>query len=123
MPKRKTGRWTCIMIRVVNKHTHKPTPNDYYAGRGSVLGNIFTSKPLEATKAQFQCSSREESVAKFEEYLKDKIVQKRVGICKALNDIYLLAKKGDVNLVCFCAPKLCHLNVIKDIVNEKLPPF
>ena len=27
------------MMRVVNKHSHKPTDNDVYCGRGSALGN------------------------------------------------------------------------------------
>ena len=111
------------MIRVVNKHTHKPTPNDLYIGRGSSLGNPFTSKLLADTQAQFQCSSREESVESYRNYLLGKIAEHDKTICQALNHIYLLAKKGDLNLVCFCAKLACHGDVIKEIVDEKLPPF
>jgi hypothetical protein len=31
------------MITVVNKYKHTPTENDVYIGRGSALGNPFTS--------------------------------------------------------------------------------
>ncbi len=61
-------------IFVVNKH--KPTDRDVYIGRGSVLGNIFTSKELSKTKAEVQCSSREESVQRHMDYLEQKIGKK-----------------------------------------------
>lgn len=110
------------MINVVNIHKHPyDLPEDVYIGRGSPLGNPYTSIQNRKTKAQFVCSSREESVAKFKEYLLRKIEQKDKNICDTLNKIYLLAIKGDVNLVCFCSPKKCHGDVIKEIIEEKLP--
>lgn len=33
------------MTTVVNKHTHTPTPNDVYIGRGSKWGNPFKIGP------------------------------------------------------------------------------
>jgi hypothetical protein len=108
------------MITVVNKHTHKPTEYDWYIGRGSPLGNPFTSKPLANTKAQFQCKSREESVAKFKEYILEKIEKKDSVVCASLNYIYSMALKGDVNLICYCSPELCHGHIIKRIIEERL---
>lgn len=103
------------MIKVVNKRTHLPSSNDIYIGRGSALGNPFTgSKKLENTKAEFQCSSREEAVAKYGVWIDEKIKQKDPEVRKALNEIYLKAKNGDVNLVCYCAPQLCHGDIIKE---------
>ena len=66
------------MIEVVNKNSFTPDTEfsivpikEFYIGRGSVLGNPYTSKKLEDTKALFQCDSREESINKYEEYLLD----------------------------------------------------
>lgn len=108
------------MITVVNKYKHTPTENDIYIGRGSPLGNIFTSQDVTKTKAEFQADSREDSIQKFEEYLQAKIAQKDVVICDELNRIYKLAKSGEVNLVCFCKPKSCHGDVIKRVIDEKM---
>lgn len=69
------------MIVVVNKHNHIESFFDYYIGRGSVLGNPFTSKPLDKTKAQYQCNTKEESVEKYKEYLINKINNKDKQIC------------------------------------------
>lgn len=108
------------MIRVVNKHKHVPTSADFYVGRGNVLGNPFTSKPINNTKAEFQASSREESVASYRVWLKGKIASKDKYVCAELNRIYLLARAGDVNLVCFCKPQSCHGDVIKEVIESKL---
>ena len=108
------------MIYVVNKHTHTPTKNDVYIGRGSPLGNPFTHLKSK-TKAPIICNSREEAILKCEEYLLYRIENKDKKICKALNDIYYKALKGDVYLVCFCSPNpLCHGNIIKKIVEDKI---
>ncbi len=56
------------MIRVKNKRKSKPEKNDIYIGRGSVLGNPFTHLEIDKTKAEFHCSSREESIFSYEKY-------------------------------------------------------
>lgn len=108
-----------FMILVVNKHKHTPTNNDYYIGRGSALGNPYTSQDLDKTKAEFQAKDREESVYMYREYLLNKIKNKDPLICNELNKIYKLSKRGDINLVCFCAPKSCHGSVIKEVIESK----
>lgn len=109
-----------MTITVVNKHTHTPTKNDFYIGRGSVLGNKYTSKDLSKTKAEFQCATAEESISSFRKDLIEKISTKDKLICDTLNAIWKMAKKGDVNLVCFCSPKCCHGDVIKELIESKL---
>lgn len=107
-------------IFVVNKYQHQKTNNDVYIGRGSALGNPFTSKELSKTKAQFQCSSREESVEKYREYLNQKILQKDKEICDILNKIYKKVKNNEtIYLVCFCKPKKCHGDIIRDVILSK----
>ena len=108
------------MITVVNKKTHSPTPNDIYIGRGSVLGNKFTSIPLKNTKAEVQCKSREESIEKYKDWLIEEINSGNKQIRIMMNTIYKLAKKEDVNLVCYCKPLSCHGDVIKEIIEKEL---
>lgn len=109
------------MIRVVNKSKHSPTPNDFYIGRGSALGNPYTgSKELSKTKALYQCDTREEAISNFRGYLEEKIKDKDSEICNMLNEIFIKAKDGDVNLVCYCKPKECHGDIIKEVVESKL---
>lgn len=113
------------MIQVVNKHYHTPTANDFYIGRGSILGNPFTSIKDRKTKAQFVCDSREESVGKYKEYILEAIKNKNCKICDELNKIYkaaIYAKDNNsvIYLVCFCAPKLCHGDIIKEMIDGKI---
>tara|TARA_R110000772_G_scaffold267998_2_gene393823 strand:+ start:452 stop:817 length:366 start_codon:yes stop_codon:yes gene_type:complete len=108
------------MIHVVNINNHDETPNDYFIGRGSNLGNIYTSIKDRKTKALYTCNSREESVSLYEIYLLEQIEAKHKHICDTLNEIYLKALKEDVYLVCYCHPKLCHGEVIKKIIENKI---
>jgi hypothetical protein len=102
------------MITVVNKYKHTPTENDVYIGRGSVLGNPFTSITDRTTKAEFISDN---PIEDFEKYLNDKITKKDKKICYELNRIY---KMNKVNLVCFCKPKACHGDVIKRVIENKI---
>jgi len=104
------------MINVVNKYKHTPTKNDIYIGRG----NIFTSITDRNTKAEFICSSVEESIESHKNKLLKDIENKDPAICKELNRIYKLALIEDVNLVCFCKPKKCHGDTIKQIIESKI---
>lgn len=51
------------MIKVVNKHKHESTDNDIYIGRGSPLGNKYSSKP--SSKDVIRTDSRKSSVKKY----------------------------------------------------------
>jgi len=108
------------MIFVKNKHIDKPENNDIYIGRGSPLGNPFTHMDVSKTLAKYKCEDRDDCIQKYEDYLREKILTKDRTICQELNRIYLLAKKQDVNLVCFCKPRSCHGDIIKKILEEKL---
>ena len=41
-------------------------------------------------------------------------------MCAALNEIWLAAKQGEVELECFCKPFACHGEVVKRVVERKL---
>lgn len=106
------------MIKIVNKKTHTHSPNDIYIGRGSVLGNPYSHR--KGTKAEFVVDTREEAIALYKNWLMDKLERKDPEVCKAMNDIWLMAKAGNVNLVCYCTPLPCHGDVLKEIIESKL---
>jgi Domain of unknown function (DUF4326) len=99
------------MITVVNTKHHVPTDADIYVGRGSPLGNPFRIS-ISAT--------REQVIGQYAEYLPRKIAEGNIEIRRELNRVWKAAKAGDVNLVCFCAPRDCHANIIKKLIEEKL---
>lgn len=109
------------MIKVVNKKTHIPSSDDIYVGRGSILGNPYTSIQHGETKAEFVCATREEAISNYSSYLRQKIGNKDKEICDELNRIWKIAKSGQqVNLVCYCTPKACHANIIKKTLENTL---
>ena len=81
-------------------------PSYFFIGRPNTLGNPFYLKSEK---------ERDEVVLKYRKYLWKKIKAKDSKICSKLNEIkqYYL-QKGEVSLVCWCAPKKCHGDVIKN---------
>lgn len=93
---------------VVNKYKHKPTGDDVYIGRGSKWGNPFTHIP-SGTAAAVVVATREEAIESYREY-----ITTGKGAC-ILKDLHELKDK---NLVCFCAPKTCHGDILKELIGE-----
>lgn len=110
------------MIKVIHKKNKDKYDNVIYVGRGSVLGNPYTSIQDRETKAEFVVDSREESIESYRKYLLNCIEKKDKKVCNALNDIYTIALKEGVHLSCYCKPKSCHGDVIKEIVESKISP-
>ena len=107
------------MIKVIHKKDSDKYENVIYVGRGSELGNPYTSLQGRETLAEFVVDSRRESIAMFKEYLLDCINKKDEKVCNSLNHIYILALKSEVYLSCYCKPKSCHGDVIKEIIESK----
>lgn len=106
-----------VTINVVNVHQHKPTLNDVYIGRGSALGNPFTHLPLEKSKAVVQVATRDEAVKSYKNWIRNQIIDGDKAIVGELNKIKLMAENREcINLVCYCKPKSCHGDVIKEII-------
>jgi len=101
-----------MVLNVKNKRTHKPELGkvDIYCGRGSVLGNPFTHK--EGTTAKFIVESRDEAVEAYRSYFKEQM-QSNPEFLMEMRRIYRIARKQEVNLICYCAPQNCHCNVIR----------
>lgn len=93
-------------MAVLNKHVHGIPAGAVYIGRGSKWGNPFTSIQGRNTKAIEVVGSREEAIEKYREWLKDQIRSGRI----TKSDLAELYGK---DLVCFCAPKPCHGDVLE----------
>lgn len=87
------------MPKVLNKYTDGLPRGSVYIGRPSKWGNPF---PLRSFK------SREDCIEAYREWLMTK------------PELIEAAKKElkGKDLVCFCAPKKCHGDVLLEIVNS-----
>jgi hypothetical protein len=96
------------MPKVYNKY-HGDAPKDaVYVGRGSPYGNPFSH--MKNTTARFQVATREEAIERHIQWLFSLEPSDLREIKQAL--------KGK-DLVCFCAPKPCHGDVLLRIANEE----
>jgi len=105
-----------MTITVVNKY--KPTGNTaaivIYCGRGSALGNPFAlENPI---LRNIVCD-------RYHKWFHEHIVTaspKAVKMREQVLDIMAAAVAGDVELQCYCAPKRCHCETIKEHVESLL---
>lgn len=90
-------------IIIVNKHHGK---SGEYIGRGSPLGNPFVIG---------KDGSREQVIAKYRVWLNAQIMRKNPVVLDELNRLgnKVIDEKG-LALQCFCYPKPCHGEVIKE---------
>lgn len=101
-------------IIVVNKRIHKPTRNDFYIGRPSPLGNPFTHIADKKTLAHRIVGSREEAIEAYQEYFKEEIRNSNSTVSHEFDRLERFVQDRDiVYLVCWCAPKGCHGDVLK----------
>jgi hypothetical protein len=79
-----------------------------YIGRGSPLGNKH-----KITKMV----SREQSIAMFSKDLAEAISKGEGELYDAVVDLYIAAKEfNELELFCYCAPKICHGDVLKKCI-------
>lgn len=82
-----------------------------YIGRGSPLGNPFVMRTEE---------DRDIVCNKYEEWFYKQIKEENQVVLNELRRIYLLAKKQNIVLGCFCSPKRCHGETIKKFLDKHL---
>lgn len=97
-----------MTITVVNKYKE---PNHIYCGRGSPVGNPFTMSNE---------SQRDKVCDKYHAWFHRSIKRGNPSLLNYLDMIIALAEKGDINLGCYCAPKRCHCETIKEYVESQL---
>jgi hypothetical protein len=102
-----------VTTTVINKRSpgFKPNANQRYIGRGSLWGNPFTHLPLSRAKAQFHVETEEESMLRYEAWLREKLAK----------DPQLRQKLLDLDgqeLVCYCKPRPCHGDILIKLIEE-----
>lgn len=109
-----------IIVYNLNKEDHSSDKNNFYAGRGSILGNPYTHLPLEKTKAMYQSRTREEAIENYSGYF-DIQYECNKQFKDIVDEIYEKYKNGeDVFLGCFCYPLPCHCNIIEKKLQKRL---
>ncbi|QXN70452.1 putative toprim domain-containing protein [Bacillus phage vB_BspM_AgentSmith] len=83
-----------------------------YIGRGSVLGNPFAMKDMSD-------ETRDEVCDQYEDYFYEQI-ENDPKFLATVESLILKAEKGKVILGCYCAPKRCHGDTIKDYIDGHL---
>lgn len=103
------------MITVGNGYKDGWT-SGHYIGRsnsykaGSALANPFV---LKDSKNDVE---RDRVVAQYRSWLWEKIQASDKGVMKELESLREQATCGDVHLLCYCSPKKCHGDVIKNCI-------
>lgn len=92
-----------------------------YIGRGargrdpSPLANMYSHLPK--SRAAYRVETRDEAVYKFGKQLATTLsLRHPQEFLDELNRLWGIARKGDLTLVCHCAPKRCHGDVIKALI-------
>jgi len=109
-------------IRVVNKYHLGNRPTQPPEGvrrvtimRGTPLGNPFVMKDASQSERNRVCDA-------YEEWLGAKILEEGSQL-KQFNTLLAIAKEPDcetLELVCCCAPKRCHGDTIKRLLEQRL---
>lgn len=60
--------------------------------------------------------SRETSIQLYETWLDDEVAMGNAAITAELDILRGIARTGDLTLVCWCAPRRCHAEVIKEVL-------
>jgi len=82
-----------------------------YVGRPTPLGNPFRLENED---------QREEVVARYATWLEGELRQGNREITRTLEELYRrLRHRGALTLLCFCAPKRCHAEVIADHLKRR----
>lgn len=87
------------------------TTDGVYIGRGSPLGNPW---PMDREV------DRNTVCDKYEKHIATMIAAQNPEIINELNRLAYMAVDAPLKLVCFCAPKRCHGDTIKRILEEGL---
>lgn len=99
---------------------HTNHPNNFYIGRGSVLGNPFTHDGKKSSLARLSFPTREEAINAYKMYFKSMYEQDN-EFKVTVDNIYEKYKNGeDVYLQCFCKPLACHGDFIKSELEKRL---
>lgn len=96
-------------MKILNKFHFKNSPNpsnSEYIGRPSKWGNPFSH--LSNTLAEFKVKDRDEAVDSYRNWI--------MNNKKLMSELEELRGK---DLVCWCHPKKCHGDILKELLGEE----
>ncbi len=98
-------------VRVANKGTEHPRVGEYtyYVGRPTALGNPFKA---------YRESQRDTVVDRYDEWLRTRMRTDNQVSRRVLEMVGLVKSGHNITLQCWCAPKRCHADVIKKVMEE-----
>lgn len=105
-----------MTIKIYNMHDKKPQKLwDVKVDRSSIIGNPFYLRDE---------SQRNEIINKYHDWFYDCLnspESERKTFKQELNRLkHLHKKQGKLNLFCWCVPKKCHAEIIKDYLEKML---
>lgn len=96
-------------ITVISKRDerHYPKERIVYVGRPSALGNPFpmTNKADDRERADV--------IAKYALWFRQQLDADNPEVLAEIDRIHTMLQDGPVYLMCWCAPKACHADVLK----------
>lgn len=97
-------------IQVLNKHQMPAdAEKGEYIGRGSPLGNPWSIGGGAG-------HTREDVLRFYEVWLNRQIEVEDPDVMRELNRLVDIAMERPLNLICFCAPRKCHGDIIKRVI-------
>ena len=107
------------MISIHNLHIESGYKHEFLIDRSTPLGNPFSHLP--DTRAQFKVSSRAEAITKYKQWLPEQVKAGNKPLISNLYNIYKTIKSGNTaHLMCWCRPKPCHGEVIREFLLKEL---
>lgn len=99
------------MISITNRNYTKKDEHTFYCGRGSPVGNPFK---INDYGSQVE---RDNVINKYKDWLMSKIDKNDKSILSYLNKMIDHYKKHEIlKLECYCYPKKCHCEILRDII-------
>jgi hypothetical protein len=93
------------------KVARKGQAQGFYVGRPTPLGNPFRLEKED---------QRDQVVNQYATWLQDQIRRGNPEVIRALDELYrALRHRGSITLICFCAPRRCHAEVIAEHLRRK----
>lgn len=107
------------MIRIINLRNYQLKENELLikVDRSSVLGNPFPMHNKTEEERNRVCNQYE---IYFNKIINNKDLEQNQKFMNELRRIYILAKKQDIALGCWCYPKRCHSETIKAFLEQFL---
>ena len=98
------------MINIINiSKDNIPKINYFYCGRGSPVGNPFKMKNQSAIERNKVCDN-------YYLWFKSELLDEKSEVSKFVKLICDSYEYSDITLGCYCAPKKCHCETIREHV-------